>query len=223
MLTEKWLCELGHDLERGYAGTGPCHDLGHAVRVALLAERIARAEGIDEEAAVLASLLHDVGHAAAGKAHADDHEERSSKAAAWLLRGRVGDSALASIIDAVEGRRFAKLGLPRQPVGAVLDDADNLDAIGCTGAARAFLWLGEHGRTVDTAAGTHAKLSALAHADAAALRRHWSAKLAHLPAAMRTPTGARLAAVRAAQLQQFLSCLEEEVADLLQDVCGSQA
>jgi uncharacterized protein len=214
-LTERWVGELGPDLEGGYRGAAPCHDLSHAVRVAVLAERIAGAEGIDGDSAVLAGLLHDVGHAAAAQAGTDDHEQRSAETAVALLRGRVSPALVADVTDAVSGRRFAKLGRPRLPVGAVLDDADNLDAIGFAGVARAFLWLGEHGRPVTVPARPAAGLVALVGSDAEALRRHWSAKLALLPAAMRTATGTRIASRRAAQLHEFLRALEGEVADLI--------
>jgi uncharacterized protein len=178
--------------------------------VAVLAERIALAEDVDADAAVLAALLHDTGHGAADRAGVDDHELRSAGIATDLLRGRVPPARLDAVLDAIAGRRFHKLGRDRAPVGAVLDDADNLDALGHAGVARAFLWLGEHGRR----AGADLDPVALAGRDAAALRRHWAEKLSRLPAAMRTETGRALADRRAAQLAAFLRGLEDELAGL---------
>ena len=137
--TAAWLDELGPALVPWYAGVSPCHDLSHVVRVAVLAERIAAAEGAGADAAVLAALLHDAGHGVSDRAGTDDHEERSARIAADLLRDRVPAPVLAEILDAISGRRFRKLALPRERVGAVLDDADNLDALGHIGVARAFL------------------------------------------------------------------------------------
>jgi hypothetical protein len=72
--------------------------------------------------------------------------------------------------------------------------------------ARAFLWIGEHGRPVPAAP------AALATADLAALEAHWTAKLRLLPGLMHTPTGARLASARAGSIRTFLTGLREELA-----------
>lgn len=214
-LTERWLSELGLDLHSAYAGVGPCHDLGHAVRVSALAEQIARAEDIDGLGAVLAALLHDAGHAAAARAGSDDHEQSSAAAATRILHGRVSPAVLDCVVDAISGRRFAKLSLPRDPAGAILDDADNLDAIGFCGIARAFLWLGEHGRPLDLPGAPGWTVTGLAQSDMNALYRHWSEKLARLPAVMRTQTGARIASRRAADTSRFLRRLEDELSEIL--------
>jgi uncharacterized protein len=194
-------------LRASVAGSGPCHDLSHAVRVALLAERIAAEEGSDRRLAALAGLVHDVGHAFSGPA--DDHNIRSADWLRQRLPGRVSADDLAILVEATSRRRFRYLTEPApSATAAILDDADNLDALGAHGVARAFLWLGEHGRP-----GVPTDLAEVAEGDVGALRRHWAEKLERLPALMRTRPGRRLAAQRAARLRDFLDRLDLEVAD----------
>jgi len=210
--TQLWLSQLGQELRAAYAQAGPCHDLCHVVRVSALAEQISAAEGVDVLPSVLAALLHDAGHAAASRAESDDHEIRSAQLSDRLLADRVPAATRRVVADAIAGRRFRKLSLPRSPVGAVLDDADNLDAIGHHGVARAFLWIGEHGRQpAGRATAGHRDAATLANEDLRALGSHWSEKLARLPAMMRTATGRRLADERMASMNDFLRGLASEL------------
>lgn len=200
-------------LVSGYRGNGPCHDLGHAIRVAGLAERIAHDEGIEAKLPVLAALFHDIGHAAATASERDDHELRSSEAARQALRSELSPHELDTVCEAIAGRRFAKRGEPRSATGAVLDDADNLDGIGTTGVARVFLWLGEHLDLRLFADDLHV----VARQPYTAFQKHWDEKLQHLASGMRTATGARLAAARSTHMREFLTSLKAEISDVLAD------
>lgn len=200
-------------LVSGYRDNGPCHDLGHATRVARLAERIARDEGMEAELPVLAALFHDIGHAEAAASGRDDHELRASAAARQILRIKLSPHELDTVCEAIAGRRFAKRGEPRSATGAVLDDADNLDAIGTTGVARVFLWLGEHPSVRPFPDDPWV----LAQQPYAAFGKHWDEKLQHLASGMRTATGVRLATARCAQTREFLASLEAEISDVLAD------
>lgn len=213
-LTDSWLHVLGPQLSDGYRGAGPCHDLSHVARVSVLAERIAAEEAVDETTAVLCALLHDIGHASAVASGADDHELRSAGMAERLITGRVSPEAVEAIVDAIAGRRFVKLHLPRTRLGAVLDDADNLDALGLTGVARAFLWLGEDIHAPVLHKVTQRGRRELVRRDLEALRSHWTEKLQVLPASMRTTTGRRLAQDRAVRMAGFISAMEDELTEL---------
>jgi uncharacterized protein len=200
-------------LVSGYRDNGPCHDIGHATRVARLAERIAHDEGMEAKLPVLAALFHDIGHAEAAASGRDDHELRASEAARQVLRIKLSPHELDTVCEAIAGRRFAKRGEPRSATGAVLDDADNLDAIGTTGVARVFLWLGEHPNLRPFPD----DFCVLAQQPYAAFQKHWDEKLQHLASGMRTATGARLAALRCAQMREFLTSLKAEISDVLAD------
>ncbi|WP_431936247.1 HD domain-containing protein [Micromonospora sp. RP3T] len=192
-----------------YARNDPCHDISHAIRVARLAERIAVDEGTGPTLPVLAALFHDCGHAAAHGHDTDDHETRSALAAADTLRDALTPVELRDVVEAIEGRRFRKRAARRTSTGAILDDADNLDAIGLTGFSRALLWLGRHAGAPRT--GSAASLD---HGRFDDLRRHWDEKLSLLADGMRTETGRRLARPRHHRLADVLEALDAELDEL---------
>jgi uncharacterized protein len=205
-----WLSVYGSQLTGYYDECGPSHDLGHAVRVATIAERIAAEERASVDHTVLAALFHDVGHGAARSAGSDDHEMRSAKIAEGVLTGGMSSQAVADIVDAIAGRRFSKRHLHRTTTGAVLDDADNLDALGLIGLTRVYLWIGEHGWT-----DAHPRSwdsSEVAGRNAHALRRHFDEKLGLLTGSMRTPMGRRIARLRHQTMLNFMEDLASEYA-----------
>ena len=172
-------------------------------------------ERLAPEPAVLAALLHDIGHVPAAAAKTDDHELRSAQRAGSVLGSRVDAGTRVAIAGAIEGRRFAKLARPRSSLGAVLDDADNLDALGLTGVARAFLWLGEDAHRAFLKRAGQCDMEELATRDLDIFRRHWNEKLRFLPSVMRTAAGSRLAHDRLLRLETFMRGLESELAELL--------
>ncbi|HEX2051667.1 MAG TPA: HD domain-containing protein [Actinomycetota bacterium] len=201
--TDRWL----ESLEPLYASAGPCHDVAHVVRVAMTAETIARAEGVEPRLAVAAALLHDAGRAAG----VDDHEVAAAAIAERVLPGWGFDAAATTRVSAaIRNHRFSRRdsGVVDE-LTAVLVDADRIDALGATGVARAFLYAGEHGR-----APRPATADDWAGADVAVLRTHWNEKLMLLPDSMCTSTGARLARARANIIAGFLEQLESEIAEL---------
>ncbi|HEX6075036.1 MAG TPA: HD domain-containing protein [Micromonosporaceae bacterium] len=205
-----WLSIYGPQLAGYYDECGPSHDLGHAVRVATMAEHIATEERASVDHTVLAALFHDVGHGAARTAGSDDHEIRSAKIAEGILTEEMPSQAVSDIVDAISGRRFSKRRLHRTPTGAVLDDADNLDALGLIGVSRVYLWIGEHGwtnahpRSWDT--------SEIAGRNMHALRRHFEEKLGLLTESMHTATGRRIARARHRMMLNFMEDLASEYA-----------
>lgn len=208
-----WYRRLSGTLETLYAGCGPCHDLSHAVRVATLGEKIGRGENADLDLVVLAALLHDCGHADAERGQSDDHEQRSAAMAAQALQGLCSADGLTTILRAISGRRFAKRHEPRDLVGRVLDDADNLDALGLTGVARAFLWIGEHDRRGRPAAADDPSRTAARPLEN--LTRHWQDKLWLLASGMRTPTGRQMAIARHRAMSGYIDMLTVELASAL--------
>jgi uncharacterized protein len=202
---ERWQTQFDPALRAAYRDNGPCHDYGHALRVAALAEHIARGEGTAADVPVLAALFHDAGHHEADQAGTDTHELWSAEFAAGSLRAVLAPGDLAAVVDAIGGRRFAKRHGSRSTAGAILDDADNLDALGLTGGMRAMLWLGEHGLAVST--GRHGPMSA----PVTAITDHWEAKLSRLAAGMRTSTGRALGLDRHRALRELIDGLIREV------------
>jgi uncharacterized protein len=168
----------------------------HSARVGRIARHIARQEGLDEEPALLAGLLHDIGKFARGGYHEDDvaEEEEAARITQGILSETVYEKWVPTISEAI-------LSLYREDeavsdTGRVVYDADRLDKLGYMGVAQFF-----------------AKN---------ALRRHFldhdmmiraSIELTyarHAPDTMKTETGRALAGERSKRTRSFYTGLLEE-------------
>ncbi len=119
------------------------HDLDHMLRVAALAERIARAEGADVDVVVAAAWLHDL-----PSNDREGHAEEAAKRARRILEEHTDwpQDRIENAVHAVRAHRFRDRSvMPRTLEAKVLYDADKLDAIGAIGVARAFAYAGLHG------------------------------------------------------------------------------
>ncbi len=121
----------------------------HLQRVAVLAQRLGRAEGLDPDQCRLAALFHDAGKFSGGRYHEGEvpEEERS----VGVLRELARAHGLAP--DRAEEVADAILELYRDdpepsPLGQVLFDADNLDKLGLKGVANYFVKTGLRGRSL---------------------------------------------------------------------------
>ncbi len=118
-------------------GLPPSHDFLHVQRIRSVALKIGRKMRADELVLELASLLHDVGlkDELEGKG---DHAEISARIAKEWLSGKIDDSRLERILDAIKNHRYSSGKRPRYLEGLILQDADRLDALGAVGIARVF-------------------------------------------------------------------------------------
>jgi 5'-deoxynucleotidase YfbR-like HD superfamily hydrolase len=172
----------------------------HLQRVAILAERLGREEGVDPIACRLAGLFHDAGKFGAGRYHGDDlpEEQRSVEA----LRDLARESSLATGL--VEQVAEAILQLYRDDpepgdLARVLFDADNLDKLGPLGVANFFVKQGLRGRGISrgTLYGLTVELTYARHAERC----------------LATATGRELARVRAPLTRSALLALLEQLRD----------
>ncbi len=121
----------------------------HLVRVARLAEKLGRSEGLDPATCRLAGLFHDAGKFSGGTYHQDDRpeEERSVDILVELADKHDLDR---DIVDRI-ARSFQQLyrdGENQTPLTRVLFDADNLDKLGFLGIANYFIKTGLRGKGV---------------------------------------------------------------------------
>ena len=135
------------DLEEArqyYEGADAIHDFDHVLRVLALAERMAQAEGADQEIVRAAALLHDMarGH---GDRMATDHAQAGAEAARQILAGQPPEK-IDAVAHAIAAHRFRTGPAPQSLEAKVLHDADKLDAIGAIGVARAFAFGGHEGQ-----------------------------------------------------------------------------
>lgn len=164
------------------------HDEGHVKRVVRLARHIARREGADLEVVTAAAELHDT-----ARGH-PDHARRGAEMAREILRALGhGEGFIERVVHCIEAHSFSGGPEPRTPEAKVLSDADKLDAIGAVGIARAFLYSGETGRSLEDTL------------------RHFEDKLLKLYGRLYTRTAREIGAARHRFTLEFYRRLREEL------------
>ncbi|WP_232703442.1 HD domain-containing protein [Halobacterium wangiae] len=192
-------------------GDSSGHDVHHAWRVNRVGTRIAEAEDADPRIVGVAALVHDL-HRIRGDGFTHPEETIPE------VREILADADVpADLVDPVchcvavhEEYDFEDDPLTAETVEAeVLQDADNLDAIGAVGIARAFQFGGAHGNLmwdVDRPLPEEEAYEKDAGIDDDApgsTFHHVHAKLLRLHENMNTETGREIAAERHAFLEEF--------------------
>jgi uncharacterized protein len=196
------------------------HGLDHIQRVVALAKQLAQAEGADLAVVLPAAWLHDC---VSIPKQSPDRSRAALLAAqqATTVLTRQGYPAryLPAIAHAIEAHSFSSGVAPRTLEAQVVQDADNLDALGAIGIARCLLVGGSLG-------------SALYHPDEPLpLHRppddrqyildHFFTKLLPLAERLHTPAarqeGQRRRAAMLAFLAQFHADVSDELAPKLPD------
>lgn len=188
--------------EAGYSGKrqGEGSLWHHLVRVAHLAEKLGRSEGLDPAVCRLAGLFHDAGKFSDGTYHQGDRpEEERSVELLIEYAGRYGLNQ--QIVDDIS-RSFGQLYRDEAHPSAltrVLFDADNLDKLGSLGIANYFVKSGLKGNGIspDSLYRLTAELTYARHA----------------PACMATPAGYELASRKAPETYQFILNLLKSLRD----------
>jgi uncharacterized protein len=118
------------------------HDFKHVDRVRHWALRIAQNEGhLPLKLVEATALLHDIGLAYIEADERGRHAQVGAEVAAWVLHehntrmGALSDAEIARIADAIRWHSSPSGG---GALGALLRDADKLDALGAIGIMRAF-------------------------------------------------------------------------------------
>jgi len=120
-------------------GRDLAHDSLHALRVYRWAVRLAPEAGVDPDLAGAAALVHDLDPTGKHESDRAQAAERSSREANPLLKAAgYGPDERRAILEAVLSSSWSGGLPPVGPLGAVLQDADRLDAIGAVGIARVF-------------------------------------------------------------------------------------
>lgn len=116
------------------------HDRAHVLRVYRTALDLARASGADPDLAGAAALLHDLIEVPKESAARAEASERSAQASLPVLaQAGYATDEIAAIVDAVRTCSWSSGQEPTSTLGAALQDADRLDAIGAIGIARTFI------------------------------------------------------------------------------------
>jgi uncharacterized protein len=193
---------------RDAAAPDAAHDLEHALRVALWTLRCG--SDLPARLAVATALLHDA--VRVPKDHPD--RPRAGERSAAHARDRLlalGFSAheAEAAAAAIRDHGFSRGAEPASPLGAALQDADRLDALGAIGVARLFATGAVMGAVFFDADDPWARRRALD--DRARSVDHFFTKLLRLPETMRTEAGRREAAGRVRLMREFLAALGREL------------
>ena len=193
-------------------GEGTGHDWFHIERVCRVALRLAGEEGADPYVVELAALLHDI---ADWKFHDGDIDAGPRQARAWLESLEAEPGVVDHVCDIVASVSFKGAGVatPMRTVeGAVVQDADRLDAIGAIGIARCFAYGGHRGNPIHDPRiepTPHDSFDAYKKGDGPSTN-HFHEKLLLLRERMNTDAGRALADERHAYMVAFLERFEHE-------------
>ena len=197
-----------HHMETLFAGEGSGHDWAHIRRVWLMARRLAAAHPeADRFVTELAALLHDI---ADWKFHDGDYEAGPRAARTWLASQGAAEVLIARVETVIREVSFKGLGVAT-PVssieGALVQDADRLDAIGAVGIARAFAYGGHKGRPLHDPA-----VSPMVHDSFASYQKntaptlnHFYEKLLHLKDRLHTAAAREIAGRRHAYMETYVA------------------
>ncbi len=166
-----------------FNGNADGHDTEHLIRVYKNAMEIAKGyPEADATVIALAALLHDT----------DDHKlfdhENNENTREFLKSQNVNEEVTEKICEVINMVSFSK-NRGRKPgtvEGAIVQDADRLDAMGAIGIARTFAYGGKHGRTLDNS------------------MQHFYDKLLVLKVELNTPEAKQMAEIRHGFLEQFI-------------------
>jgi uncharacterized protein len=203
--TESYVREQMH-------GEGSGHDWWHVDRVRRMALRLAAEEGADPYVTELAALLHDI---ADHKFHDGDETAGPRAARDWLSRTGADAATIDHVCAIIAALSYKGAGVPtpmETPEGAVVQDADRLDAIGAIGIARTFAYGGSRGRPMHDPAAIpelHDSFDGY-KASAGPTINHFHEKLLLLRDRMNTSAARRIAEGRHRFMQAFLERFHRE-------------
>lgn len=186
------------------------HGLGHVLRVTRISLQLAREEKALETVCCAAALLHDLVYLP--KNHPDSPrtaELSALEARIWCLDYPDLAPQADAVADAVETHSFSGGKAPRSLEGAVLQDADRLDALGAIGIARVFATGGSMGAGMwdeEDPWGQERELD-----DKRYSLDHFEKKLLKLAGGMNTEAGRREAQRRHERMLAYLEGLRAEL------------
>lgn len=214
-MTENGLiCDTVAFVEDFFGDKGDGHDAGHTLRVYRTALMLAEDEPeCDVEVVALAALLHDV----------DDYKlnkgVQSSNAAGWLAAQAYSPQKTEAVLKIIDEVSFRGAGVDdacSTLEGAVVQDADRLDAIGCVGIIRTFVYGASRGRPMydkEIPPRLHDSFEAYKAGSAGGTSvNHFYEKLFLLKDRMKTAAGRKLAEERDGFMREFVERLTRELA-----------
>lgn len=210
-MSEEQVSRLAAAVRQRYVPDSPTHDRFHLARVAALAERICVAEGGNTLVALAAAWLHDLHRQARppGAAWFVSPEEMDDQARRYLTEAGIAEALHGPILAAIhytDRFSFSDRGTTdlAPPEARAVRDADNLDAIGAIGVARAFSFGGSHDIPLYNSEAPPPNGTYTQAERPASTLHHFHEKLLKLHTELETKTALRIAERRHAYLDQFV-------------------
>nr|WP_244403229.1 HD domain-containing protein [Ferroglobus placidus] len=156
-----------------------------------LATFIAKREGANVKIVEKAAELHDIAR------NEENHALKSAEIARRILEKEGYEKEfIEAVCHCIEAHSFSSGVEPKTLEAKVLSDADKLDAIGAIGVARAFMFAGERGRSIEETL------------------KHFEEKLLKLKDFLYTKTAKELAEERHEFLLQFYKQILKELSEV---------
>ncbi len=191
------------------------HDLNHLHRVMNSALRIQEVEGGDRLVIAAAALLHDIHRIIENEtgqffspADSLPRVDEILDAADFLPEKR---GQVLACVEFHEEYSFSKRGISINDIETlILQDADNLDAIGAVGVGRTFAFGGAHGVPMWLPEKPFDRLTYDESERDPSVLHHFHSKLLKLKENMNTATGRQMAETRHIFMQTFLEQFKAE-------------
>jgi uncharacterized protein len=212
---EKLIQQLEEEVKKLFKGEASGHDFYHLKRVLNLAVALQEREGGDRKVVAVSAFLHDVHRIIERETGKYCYPKDSlPKVREILDRTDLPEAKKKRVLHSIEFHEeydFTEAGKSARDIEAqILQDADNLDAIGAVGVARAFAFSGAHGVEIWIPEKPFAgKKYNEARIDASEIH-HFYSKLLKLKENMNTRTAKKLAVERHRFMEVFLQEFFEE-------------
>ena len=214
--TDRRIVTLISLLKEDYQPDSPTHDLSHLARVAALGSRLADEEGADKLVVTSAAWLHDLhrDRKAMSMSFFASPEDFDERAREYLEKAEIPGALHEQILAAIHYTdRYSfsdRFPSSASPEARCVRDADNLDATGAIGVARAFCFGGSHDIPIwEPAEPLRNGLYDHSNRPSSTIH-HFHEKLMRLEGEFETAAAARLAERRGAYLKEFAKKLVEE-------------
>ena len=199
-------------VKKRFAGEGSGHDWWHIYRVWMLAKQICAEEKANACIVELAALLHDISD---WKFNGGDDKAGGREARVILLKHKVAQEKIDAVCEIIDTLSFKGAGVKtpmRTPEGAIVQDADRIDAMGAVGIARTFAYGGYVRRPIYDPA-----VPPILHQSKALYKKrtgpslnHFYEKLLLLKDRINTKAGRKIAKGRHLYMQKYLSQFHKE-------------